>query len=237
MADGIQLRVASDTISSPRSTASTALRQTRPRSWPRFRPFMVQRGQRHIETETGPTGQMAAACRPGRLPSVSAAGVAAPRTCCEFPAGSTARSQATAARPKPLPAPTRSMPPSSSSAARCSIPAREQQIHLVKTNRGRRFAKASAKRAESRVVKIGAHTITIPARTLPLSGRRRFRRDRARSPRKASARRPTSNEQPGRRHHRAPEGDQPCPFSHGVGGAADFASIDSVPTALPAAYV
>lgn len=44
------------------------------------------------------------------------------------------------------------------------IPAREQDIHLGRTNRGKRFVKASAKRKETMRVNIGAHTITIPAR-------------------------------------------------------------------------
>ncbi|RWB50840.1 phage virion morphogenesis protein [Mesorhizobium sp.] len=44
------------------------------------------------------------------------------------------------------------------------IPAREQDIHLGRTNRGKRFVKASAKRKETKRVTIGAHTITIPAR-------------------------------------------------------------------------
>ncbi|TIV69445.1 MAG: hypothetical protein E5V89_18745, partial [Mesorhizobium sp.] len=44
------------------------------------------------------------------------------------------------------------------------IPAREQDIHLGRTNRGKRFVKASAKRKETKHVTIGAHTITIPAR-------------------------------------------------------------------------
>lgn len=44
------------------------------------------------------------------------------------------------------------------------IPAREQDIHLGRTNRGKRFVKASAKRKETMRVQIGAHTITIPAR-------------------------------------------------------------------------
>lgn len=44
------------------------------------------------------------------------------------------------------------------------IPAREQDIHLGRTNRGKRFVKASAKRKETMRVKIGAHTINIPAR-------------------------------------------------------------------------
>ncbi|MEI9410712.1 phage virion morphogenesis protein [Mesorhizobium salmacidum] len=48
--------------------------------------------------------------------------------------------------------------------ATIQMPAREQDIHLGKTNRGRRFVKASAKRKETMRVTIGAHTITIPAR-------------------------------------------------------------------------
>lgn len=44
------------------------------------------------------------------------------------------------------------------------IPAREQDLHFGKTNRGRRFVKASRKRKETVRVSIGAHTITIPAR-------------------------------------------------------------------------
>lgn len=45
-----------------------------------------------------------------------------------------------------------------------NIPAREQDIHLGRTNRGKRFVKASAKRKETMRVQISAHTITIPAR-------------------------------------------------------------------------
>ncbi|TPJ83846.1 hypothetical protein FJ937_16525 [Mesorhizobium sp. B2-4-4] len=48
--------------------------------------------------------------------------------------------------------------------ARINIPAREQDIHLGDTNRGKRFVKASRKRKHTQRVKIGAHTITIPAR-------------------------------------------------------------------------
>lgn len=48
--------------------------------------------------------------------------------------------------------------------ATINIPAREQDIHLGKTNRGSRFVKASRKRKQTQRVKIGAHTITIPAR-------------------------------------------------------------------------
>ena len=44
------------------------------------------------------------------------------------------------------------------------MPAREQDIRLGKTNRGKRFVKASAKRGETRRVQVGAHSITIPAR-------------------------------------------------------------------------
>ncbi|TIX55773.1 MAG: hypothetical protein E5V28_22195, partial [Mesorhizobium sp.] len=44
------------------------------------------------------------------------------------------------------------------------IPAREQDLHFGKTNRGRRFVKASRKRKETVRVSIGAHSITIPAR-------------------------------------------------------------------------
>ncbi|RWE75449.1 MAG: phage virion morphogenesis protein [Mesorhizobium sp.] len=44
------------------------------------------------------------------------------------------------------------------------IPAREQDIHLGRTNRGKRFVRASAKRKETMRVNIGAHTISIPAR-------------------------------------------------------------------------
>lgn len=48
--------------------------------------------------------------------------------------------------------------------AEIKIPAREQDIHLGKTNRGSRFVKASRKRKQTQRVKIGAHTIAIPAR-------------------------------------------------------------------------
>ncbi|MER8964490.1 phage virion morphogenesis protein [Mesorhizobium sp. M0808] len=44
------------------------------------------------------------------------------------------------------------------------IPARDQDLHFGKTNRGRRFVKASRKRKETVRVSIGAHSITIPAR-------------------------------------------------------------------------
>lgn len=44
------------------------------------------------------------------------------------------------------------------------IPAREQDLHFGKTNRGRRFVKAAAKRKETMRVKIGAHEVKIPAR-------------------------------------------------------------------------
>ncbi|SDA39153.1 phage virion morphogenesis protein [Mesorhizobium qingshengii] len=45
-----------------------------------------------------------------------------------------------------------------------NIPAREQDLHFGKTNRGRRFVKASRKRKETVRVSIGAHSISIPAR-------------------------------------------------------------------------
>jgi phage gpG-like protein len=48
--------------------------------------------------------------------------------------------------------------------ATINIPAREQDIHLGDTNRGKRFVKASRKRKQTQRLKIGAHTITIPAR-------------------------------------------------------------------------
>ncbi|UVK45366.1 phage virion morphogenesis protein [Mesorhizobium sp. AR07] len=48
--------------------------------------------------------------------------------------------------------------------AEIKIPAREQDIHLGDTNRGKRFVKASRKRKQTLRVKIGGHTITIPAR-------------------------------------------------------------------------
>lgn len=48
--------------------------------------------------------------------------------------------------------------------AAIKMPAREQDIHLGRTNRGRRFVKASAKRKETRRVQVGEHVITIPAR-------------------------------------------------------------------------
>lgn len=48
--------------------------------------------------------------------------------------------------------------------ATIKMPAREQDIHLGRTNRGRRFVKASAKRKETRRVQVGEHVITIPAR-------------------------------------------------------------------------
>ncbi|RWC58919.1 phage virion morphogenesis protein [Mesorhizobium sp.] len=48
--------------------------------------------------------------------------------------------------------------------AEIKIPAREQDVHLGQTNRGKRFVKASRKRKETMRVKIGAHTITLPAR-------------------------------------------------------------------------
>lgn len=48
--------------------------------------------------------------------------------------------------------------------AEIKIPEREQDIHLGKTNRGSRFVKASRKRKETQRVKIGAHTVTLPAR-------------------------------------------------------------------------
>lgn len=41
---------------------------------------------------------------------------------------------------------------------------REQDIHLARTNRGWRFARAAAKRKVTRRVKVGAHSVTIPAR-------------------------------------------------------------------------
>lgn len=48
--------------------------------------------------------------------------------------------------------------------ASINIPAREQDIHLGKTNRGSRFVKASRKRKQTQRVKIGAHVVTLPAR-------------------------------------------------------------------------
>lgn len=48
--------------------------------------------------------------------------------------------------------------------ATIKMPAREQDIHLGRTNRGKRFVRASARRKETMRVSIGAHTIVIPAR-------------------------------------------------------------------------
>jgi phage virion morphogenesis protein len=45
------------------------------------------------------------------------------------------------------------------------IPERQQDIHLGRTNRGKRFVKASARRKETRRVSIKAHQVTVPART------------------------------------------------------------------------
>lgn len=44
------------------------------------------------------------------------------------------------------------------------MPAREQEINLGPSNRGRRFVKASAKRRETRRVAVGPYEIRIPAR-------------------------------------------------------------------------
>ena len=44
------------------------------------------------------------------------------------------------------------------------IPERVQDIHLGRTNRGKRFVRASARRKETVTVSIGAHTVKIPAR-------------------------------------------------------------------------
>jgi len=48
--------------------------------------------------------------------------------------------------------------------ATIQMPAREQDIHLAVGNRGKRFVKASRKQKQTMRVKVGAHTVTIPAR-------------------------------------------------------------------------
>lgn len=161
-AEGIQIRVTSETI----SKTLDAIERVAENPLPIMRDisvYMVQRGQRHIETETGPDGKWprlsprTAAKRVGRklrgtghILRVSGrlySSITGEASATEAIAGSNAVYAAV-----------------QQLGGTVNIPERQQEIHLGKTNRGKRFVKASAKRKETRSVTIGAHTVTIPAR-------------------------------------------------------------------------
>lgn len=162
MADGIRLSVSNDTVS------ATLDRIDRVADNPAaimadIASFLVQRSEHHIETETGPDGKWqplsprTAAKRSGRSRRGTAHMLRVSNRLYSSITGDSSATEA-AVGTNVIYAAVQQL------GGTVQIPEREQEIHLVKTNRGQRFARASAKRSRSRVVKIGAHTITIPAR-------------------------------------------------------------------------
>lgn len=125
--------------------------------------YMVTAGQRHIETETGPNGRWqdlssrTAAKRIGRRRRGSANMLRVTNRLYSSLTGEATDTTAAVGTNLDYAAPQ-------FLGATINMPAREQDIHLGPSNRGRRFVKASAKRKETKRVKIGAHTVTIPAR-------------------------------------------------------------------------
>lgn len=163
-AEGIQIRVDdSEVLSRLASIGRVADRPADIMS--AIAAYMVTVGQRNIERETGPDGRRwvplaprTAAARIGRTRLRGSANmlrvtnrlyssISGEATATQAIAGTNAV-QAAALH----------------FGATIQMPAREQDIHLGKTNRGKRFVRASAKRKETMRVKVGAHTITIPAR-------------------------------------------------------------------------
>ncbi|TIV70558.1 MAG: hypothetical protein E5V89_14130 [Mesorhizobium sp.] len=125
--------------------------------------FLVSRTQRHFQTETGPDGKWkplsprTAARRTGRRRRGKDHILRDTTRLYSSITGESSDTEA-AAGTNLLYAAVQQL------GATINIPAREQDIHLGRTNRGKRFVKASAKRKETMRVQIGAHTIAIPAR-------------------------------------------------------------------------
>lgn len=125
--------------------------------------YMVMRTQRHIETETGPTGRW-----PALSPRTAAARIGRGRRGSEHMlrvsnrlyssiTGESSATEATAGT-NVLYAAIQQF------GGTIKRPEREQTIHLGRSKGRTRFVKASAKRAQARTVKVGAHAIKIPAR-------------------------------------------------------------------------
>lgn len=125
--------------------------------------FMVTAVQRHIETETGPDGRWQGLSRrtaARRIGSRRRGYANMLRVSNRLYSSITGEStDTTAAVGTNL-----DYAPPQFLGATINMPARDQDIHLGKTNRGKRFVRASAKRKETMRVKVGAHTVTIPAR-------------------------------------------------------------------------
>ena len=125
--------------------------------------YMVTAGQRHIETETGPDGKWqplsprTAAKRVGRRRRGTANMLRVTNRLYSSITGQSTETEAIAGTNVPYAA-------AQHLGVTIKMPEREQDIHLAIGNRGRRFVKASAKRKETRRVKVGAHEGTIPAR-------------------------------------------------------------------------
>lgn len=125
--------------------------------------FLVSRTQRHFQTETGPDGKWqplsprTAAKRTGRRQRGTAHILRDTTRLYQSITGEASDTEASVGTNVLYAAPHQL-------GATIQMPAREQDIHLGRTNRGRRFVKASAKRKETMRVTIGAHTIKIPAR-------------------------------------------------------------------------
>lgn len=126
--------------------------------------YMVTAGERHIERETGPDGQpwpelspRTAARRVGRRLRGTENML---RVSGRLYGSMTAQSTSTEA----IAGTDLDYAAAQHEGATITMPAREQDIHLGRTNRGRRFVRAAAKRKQTLRVKVGAHTITIPPR-------------------------------------------------------------------------
>ncbi|RUW41520.1 phage virion morphogenesis protein [Mesorhizobium sp. M2A.F.Ca.ET.015.02.1.1] len=125
--------------------------------------FLVTRTQRHFQTETGPDGKWqplsprTAARRIGRRQRGNAHILRDTGRLYQSITGEASDTEASVGT-NVLYAAIHQL------GGEVKIPAREQDIHLGRTNRGRRFVKASAKRKETMRVTIGAHAIEIPAR-------------------------------------------------------------------------
>lgn len=125
--------------------------------------YMVTRVQRHFETETGPDGKWAplsprtAAKRVGRRRRGTANILRVTNRLYSSITGESDDTSAAVGTNVAYAAPQ-------FLGATINMPGHEQDIHFGRTNRGRRFVRASAKRKETMRVKVGAHTITIPAR-------------------------------------------------------------------------
>lgn len=125
--------------------------------------FLVTTVQRHFETETGPDGKWAplsprtAAKRIGRRRRGTANILRVTHRLYSSITGESTDNTAAVGTNVAYAA-------AQFLGAKINIPAREQDIHLGRTNRGRRFVRAAAKRKETMRVEVGAHTITIPAR-------------------------------------------------------------------------